>query len=473
MDLGHRQSQRLEQRQTLSPQMRQSLKLLELDTGDLRAELFREMAENPVFDDIESIDSHTTGEIERESAAKEQLDASDWPDAADDSADDYFSADADALERRRKFFESRTRLETLEEHLRKQLGTSGLNDTDRQIAEFLIGSLDANGRFTGSLADLIMVTGADEAHIRSILGTIMSLDPPGCGASSLSECLLAQLDKLGDSPYRPDVAELIRNHLDDLAKKDYAAISAATGMSEDRIEDCLELIRTLEPNPGRAYSPPTADEAYVNPEIHAVRDSSGRWIAKVDERDLPEIHINKRYLAMLADRTTPKDVRQYIKSKIEAVEQIRNAIVHRYDTIREISQAIFDAQPEFFQRGITGLKPLTMQEIAQKVGVHHTTVSRTVNGKYASTPFGVVELRSMFIAGIAKDDGAMAAKSDVSDLIRNIVAEENKSSPLSDEKIAAELNSAGFKVARRTVAKYRTALGIPPAQERFSASPPR
>lgn len=458
--------QTLKPRQTIAPKMRLGLKLLSQDIAELREELYRELATNPVLDDVEqTVSPHTTSELEQAGEAVESSDDGGWPDEDFDSVQSYFSADSDTLERREHFFDSQTRPETLEEHLRSQLGLTDLDATDRRIAEFLVGSLDHDGRFVGSIADIMMATGADEARLRRILRTIMTLDPPGCGASSLSECLLAQLDKFGDSPYRADVAELIANHLEDLARRDYAAIAAATGMSDERIDDCIELIRTLEPHPGRAFADMSSVAAYVNPEIHAIREN-GRWVARVDERDLPEIHLSRRYLAMLEDPATADDVRNYIREKIAAIEEIREAISHRFDTIRSIAQAIFDAQQDFFTHGIAALHPLTMNEIAEKVGVHHSTVSRTVNGKYASTPFGTMELRAFFIAGIASGDGESVPTSQVENRLRKLIESEDKSAPLSDERLAGLLAAEGYKVARRTVAKYRTRLSIPSAQMR-------
>lgn len=467
MELSNRQT--LKPRQTLAPRMRLGLNLLERDIGELREELYRELARNPVIEDVEqTVSPHTTSEVERAGEVVEASNGSEWPDEDFDSVQSYFSADADALERREHFFDSHTAPETLEEHLRSQIGLTDLSDADRQIAEVLVGSLDEDGRFVGSIADLVMVTGADEKRLKRILRAIQTLDPPGCGATTLQECLLAQLDKLGDSPYRGDVAELIRDHLGNIAKKDYAAITAATGMSDERIDDCIELIRTLEPHPGRAYADTSSTAAYVNPEIHAVRES-GRWIAVVDERDIPEIHISPRYLAMAEDPKTKPEVREYIRGKIAAITDIREAISHRYDTIRSIAQAIFDAQQEFFERGISALHPLTMNEIAEKVGVHHSTVSRTVNGKYASTPFGTMELRSFFIAGIAAQDGTSIATSKVENRLRQLVEAEDKANPLSDERLAELLAGEGYAVARRTVAKYRTRLSIPTASQRRQA----
>ena len=467
MDSALRQNQTTAQRQTLAPQMRQSLRLLQMDIGELREALYREMAENPVLDDVEqTLDSRTTGEMERASDARELADASDWPDDGGEGMDEYYAADADAVERRRRFFDSRTRAETLEEHLRAQVGMTDLDEDGQALALTLIGSLDADGRFSGSIPDLMMVTGASEAQIRATLAVIAGLDPPGCGTTSLEECLLAQIDARDDIPFRDDVRELVSNHLADLAARDFAKIREKTGMDEARLSAALALLRTLEPHPGRAFA--SSDEAIVvKPEVHAVFEQ-GRWTAVVDERDKPEIHVSSRYLAMLANPKTDVETRAYIRRKLETVNEIAQAIERRSETIQAVAQAIFDAQPGFFEKGLPGLVPLTMMDIAGKVGVHHTTVSRTVNGKYASTPFGTVELRRFFVAGVATEHGEAVAKSAVTGRLARLVEEEDKENPLSDERLAQLLKKEGFAVARRTVAKYRTQLGIPGAVERKS-----
>ena len=467
MNNALRQRAALEQRQTLAPQMRQSLRLLAMDVGALREELYREVAENPLAEDVErTLDSHTTGEVERFSEQRERADESDWPE--DGYGDDEGgAADAETLERRRRFFDSRTRPETLAEHLRAQLGLLDLDEDDRALAELLVGSLDDNGRFTGSFADFVMVTGASEARARALLKAISTLDPPGCGATSLEECLLAQLDKLDAGPWREDVREIVEHHLGDLARGDLDKVCEATGMSRERLDDVMAALRTLEPFPGRAFAPVTAQEAYIEPEVHAVRDAAtGRWLARVDERDTNAIRFSKRYLALLRNPGTDAETRAYLLEKKARLDALREAIEHRSETIEKIAQAIFDAQEGFFTSGLKGLKPLTMAEIADRTQVHHTTVSRTVNGKFASTPFGVVELRAFFVAGLATAQGGEVAKDVVLERLAKLVADEDKSVPLSDEHLAARLKAEGFDIARRTVAKYRMRLGIPAAADR-------
>jgi len=444
--LKQRQSQKL----ALAPQMRQGLKLLALSLPDLRHELLAEMSRNPVIDDIEStLEKSTVSEKEHESDAEAVV--SDYPDD-DYDARDTTAPDADALERRQKFFENQVGGETLEHHLTAQLPSSDIPESDWPLAAQLIGELNDDGRFIGSLPDIQMVSGETEEKIRSVLAQIRDFDPPGCGATTVQECLEAQLDKIEEVPLRLRVAKLLK----DLE-------SVAAGKVEDA--EALAALRTLDPRPGRAYRKDARGTEYVNPEVHAVKCKDG-WAAQVDARSLPEIKISQKYLNMLADPNVSAETKSYVRERIAAANAIVEAVEKRRDTIENIAQEIFDRQPEFFEQGLKGLKPLTMQEIADKLDVNVSTVSRTVNGKYASTPKGTVELCRFFTHGIVTESGEAVTQKSIIDRLREIVDAEDKSAPLSDEKLSALLKAEGFPVARRTVAKYRGLAGISSASDR-------
>ncbi len=460
-------SQKQVQTLILAPQQRQSLHILQLNLPDLRAELYREMSQNPVIEDIEStLERNTTSEKEREVVEQEREFDSDYTED-DDIPETTYTADADALDRKQKFIEAQTSEESLEEHLLSQLPSSNIDEADYPLAEILIGELDADGLFRGSMPDLMMVTGEKEKKIRSMLALLTELDPLGCGAVSLEDCLLAQLDKLADSPYRQEVREILeRGHLKHIAEGNRALVEKDLGMSAERYEDVLSALRTLEPRPGRAFTRQGKSVAYVNPEVHAVKQGE-KWVAHVDSRSLPEIRISEQYLKMVKDPQTAPETRVYLQKHIEAVKAIQDAVERREETIKAIAQAILDAQPIFFEKGLKGLKPLTMQEIADRVGLHHTTVSRTVRDKYISTPKGTVELRQFFMQGLVSETGEAVAKADILDRLQAIVDAEDKAHPLSDDKISELLKADGFSVARRTVSKYRQALNIPGALQRL------
>ncbi len=466
MQTGLDLRQGMTQRQTLAPPMRQGLKMLAMSLPQLRDELYAEMSHNPVIDDVEpTLERNTTSEVERAVEAREKADERDYLDY-DDVPETPYNVDADAIERRQRFFDLQTKPESLEEHLTNQFGMYGVDGSRATVGEYIVGSLDANGYFKGSIPDIVMVTGEPTEVVDEVRRTVMRMDPPGCAALDPRECLLAQVDKLGDSPFREDVRELIDLHLADLAGGRRQKILDEMKMSDERLDDVLEELRTLEPHPGRAYASASADERYIRPEVHAVK-VNGRWIARVDERSLPEIRISPRYVKMLEDPKLPKETKDFIRDRIAAAEAISEAVEHRQDTVTNIAQAIFDAQPGFFENGLKGIGPLTMLEIAEKVGVHPTTVSRAVNDKYASTPRGVIELRKLFSSGITAEDGTEVSKVDVKEHLRELIEAEDKSSPYSDEKLAALLKEKGFPVARRTVNKYRVELGIPGVKERM------
>lgn len=460
----HRQTQ--SQSMVLAPRMLRGLDMLAMSLPELRAELNRELETNPVIEDVErTLEKDTVSQKEREAADRERSQEDDYPE--DDSApDSFYEADAEAMDRRRSFLESRTTEETLEEHLLSQIATSEIDEAHFQLAEILIGELNDDGYFSGSIPDLVMVTGESEEKIREVLGVIMTFDPPGCGATTLEECLLAQIDKLDSSPYQDEVRELLENRLlKDVAEGRLANVEKALGISHERYADVLSALRTLDPRPARAYSRSGKGVNYVNPEVHAVKTVNG-WEARVDARSLPEIRISPRYLKMLEDPATDAETKEYIRAKIASVKELKDAIAKREETVTDIAQAIFDAQSGFFEHGLKGLRPLTMQEIADAVGVHAATVSRTVNDKYVSTPRGTVELRRFFVSGFATADGGLVSKDAVYDALKEIVGSEDRLKPFSDDKISELLKAKGYSVARRTVAKYRAALGIPGASER-------
>ncbi len=457
------------QTMTLAPHMRQGLKMLSMSLPELRAELLREMSLNPVIYDIEpTLEKTTLSEKEREADAAEIF--SDYPDGDDNPFDAAYldgmnrnEADADQIERRRKLFDSQTSEETLQGHLLAQLPYSDIEQKHMPLAETLVGELDDDGYFRGSMPDIEMVSGESEETIRSTLSKIMELDPPGCGATTHQECLLAQLDEISDSVLRGKVRALITDHWTDMATGNTDAVLSDSAFDGESYEKALAALRSLNPRPGRAFR----RSQYINPEVHAVRCSDG-WEAAVDARGLPEIRISPKFISMLEDPSLPQETKDYVREKIAHAKALADSVERRQETVAAIAQAIFDAQSGFFTGGFNALRPLTMQEIADKVGVHPATVSRTVNGKYASTPKGTVELRRFFVSGVATSDGREVSKERVLSRIRTLVEEEDASNPLSDEKIASLLKAEGFALARRTVAKYRTALSIPGASARVA-----
>ena len=493
MNPGMSLAQGMRQSQVLAPQMRQGLDMLQMTALDLRAELQHQMEQNPVIEDVESRterqisadfpEEHASGAVsEREldfdpngERAQETL-------SCDDAArDDYLqnlenfhpsaengSVDPDAQSRRQALFDRQVKPETLQEHLMRQIATSDIPEADQPLAALLVEQIDDSGYFRGSLPDVTMVTGADEPRILRTLARIATFDPLGCGGRDLRECLLFQMEKLDDSPWEDEVRCVIDKYLDKVATHQETFLCNALGITRDDYPKVLAALRALDPTPGRGFTVHAQTPVYVRPEVFVTKAKSGKWIARVTERDLPTIHISTRYVKMLEDPNCPKETKSYIRERIDAAKALIKAIEDRQETIRHIAQEIVDAQSDVFeQRSLTALKPLTQDQIAQKVGLHNSTVSRTVNEKYMSTPLGVLAMSRFFTTGGVKTaTGGTVTNVVVKERIRALIEAEDKTKPLSDDALAKALKADGIECARRTVAKYREAIGLPGAAER-------
>ena len=458
LELG--QSQRLKQTLAVTPQQLQGLRLLAKSLPELRAELLDEMARNPAIEDVDHPLETQMSEVERRDGAESQE-----PDYPEDDFTPGLNRDEDAAERRQAFFDRQVAEETLQSHLMAQIPTSGVPEADWPLAEVLVGDLDDNGYYKGSLPDMAMTFGKSEAEIVAVLAKIRELDPPGCGARDIRECLLSQVEDVADPSVRALVRRIVDEHLGDLAEGRNDEIRVRLGVGDPEYRAALAALRSLDGRPGRKYPSERERVEYVNPEIHAVK-RDGHWMAETDARSLPEIRFSKAFSELLRDPSQTAETKAYVRERIAAAQSFREAIARRQETVSGIAQAIFDRQQEFFEGGFSKLKPLTELEIAEKVGVHGTTVSRTVRNKYADTPQGTVELRKFFVTGVKTAEGSEISQRAALAALRAIIDDEDASEPLSDEKIAAKMKEAGIPVARRTVAKYRGLLGIGGVSER-------
>ena len=362
---GYSLTQSMKLGQAMAPQMRQSLKMLQMTSLELRAELQHQMELNPVIEDVRSpLDRQMSAELPEEHAGaavtERELDFTPGGEAAqttlatDDGYRDYFlgnmesaSGDEEAQSKRQHLFDSLVRTETLQEHLKAQVPLSDIAPEDRDLAVALIAHIDDDGYFRGSLPDIQMVTGASEAHVLRVLAEIQMFDPLGCGARDLRECLLAQMEKLDDSPWEDEVRALIDRHLPDVAARREGFICQSLHLAPGEYQKVLAELRTLNPKPGLAIRPPNVTKAidvdrerdYVRPEVFVHPDGKGGWRATVPARDLPEIHISKKYQDMLADPDCSAETKAYIRERIRAAEALREAVANRQDTIRGIAQA--------------------------------------------------------------------------------------------------------------------------------------
>jgi RNA polymerase sigma-54 factor len=462
---------------TLAPQLRQSLEMLQMPVLELRAAILKEMSVNPTLDDLkdpaEVVMSVAAPESTERHATDDGLDFDPDVDAIlrqDDEWRDYFmqgmenaSFSEEAEEKRQYMFDSVKQRISLQDHLMEQLALTDLSSDDREIAVTLIGNVNDDGYFTGSLPDIIMISGRSEREVLRILRVVQSFDPPGVASRTLRECLLQQLELVEDSPWEDEARLLIDRHLDRLGAHDDKFLCKALGLTREELAHVVSLVRSLNPRPGRAFQGEEAE--YVEPEVFVVKEK-GRYVAKVDNDQLPHIRISKHYRRLLEDKSVPSETKSYIRERIRAGAFLIRSIYQRQETIRKIAQEIVDAQAAFLDRGVEALRPMTMAEVAAKVGVHETTVSRTVANKYMRTPVGLFEMKYFFTPGLKTKDGSTVSNKSVQDQIKRLVEAEDPTDPLSDQAIEAALSAQGVTVARRTIAKYRGILKIPPSHER-------
>jgi RNA polymerase sigma-54 factor len=462
--LGLVQQQRMEQ--SLTPQMLQSLKILQVPILDLQLMVRTEMDQNPTLEreapeveEVTDFDEAARDELREEREIGELTELAEW-DQDFRSNREVRSSNDD--ERHQFMMDSISSSASLQEHLLDQLALAGLDDRDRGIAEVLIGSIDDDGYLQLDLDGIIGVTPEfPEELFDRIIMVIQGFDPIGVCARSLKECLLIKLrhEGKGDSLE----AVLVENHLDKLGAHQYEQIASAMRLSNEKVNELSQSIARLDPKPGRNF---TAEQTeYVIPEI-TVEKRDDKWMATQNKTPYPRLFISQRYLQLLKDKTTAIDTRKYIREKIAKSKFFIRSIDQRQDTILRIATEIIQVQEGFLEQGISGLKPLTMKQVADVLKVHETTISRACNGKYMSTPRGVLEFKYFFTTGVAQADGSIISNAAIKSTLADIIRAEDKKKPLSDQKIGDELSSQGIDIARRTVAKYREQLKILPARLR-------
>lgn len=474
MDAYLHQSQTQRQQQILAPQLRQSLEILQAPLQDLQALIAKELELNPTLDlvepehehvEVESEKSHELDDVtEREFDEEyEMLARMDEDSRESFKHNEIISSPSSDAESKREFMmESMTRATTLQQHLNEQLSLSSISDSERQIGEMIIGSLDDDGFLPLSVAELSESIGVDAEIIEDVLDEIQGFDPVGIASRDLEECLMQQLSRTGRRGTLE--SELVSNHLKDLARHRYAELARLTGTTEDQIREAAQHIAMLDPRPGRQFS--SEESVYVIPEVF-VKKIRGEWRVRTNDKEMPRIRISKHYRTLMENPDTPKETRRYIREKVRGGSHLMKSIGQRQDTLKKIAKEVVKHQEEFLEKGVKFLKPLTMSEIADIIGMHETTVSRAVNHKYMQTPRGTYELKYFFTPGYKSAEGGEAVSNkSIKEAIRLLVEEEDTAKPLSDQAMVKALQEQGFKVARRTIAKYRDELHILPSHLR-------
>ena len=477
----------------LAPQLRQSLKILQVAALDLRSVIQEELENNPTLEDLsndtDSLDAPAESPAESTPDPDEGADASpppaddapsdgpesldfskefeiltklgdDWRDNLYDSAGSQPHTSEDA-ERRQHFFDSLVTETSLQEHLVRQADLLDLAAEIHAALRHLIGGLDERGFLTQTPSEAALQAGLPLEAAQEAAKILKTFEPAGIGAKDLGECLLLQLQAAGKGDTL--AARIVRDHLDLLTRRRIPEIARKAGVHVDDVQEAIEDIGRLDPAPGRRF----ADDSnrVVVPDV-AVEKDGDEWKIHLNNDYIPRLRISNTYKEMIARGALNKQERDYLRERMRSGKFIINSIEQRQQTIERITREILKVQRDFFEEGVHKLRPLTMTQIADAVGVHETTVSRAIANKYIRTPHGVFEMKFFFTPGYENATGESVSNKSVKEMINELVSLEDKGSPLSDQELVAKLKDKGIKIARRTVAKYRDELGVLPSNLR-------
>jgi RNA polymerase sigma-54 factor len=466
MELGHRPEVR--QKVTLSPQVYQGLNILAMPIAELQVMVEAELLENPTLEVEEFEDEPGESENEKEEERSEA--DSDEERAWDEWLDQYKDLDEsepvvprDPNEQEVNTEEFVGGVQSFDEYLLSQLAMLDLTPPVRRAAEAVIGSLDDDGFLSASAEEIASIATITPEVAEQGVSVVQQLDPPGVGARSVREALLIQMDYLGIED--PVLKGIIDRHIDDVASSHFRKIARDLRTDEATIRAAVEVLKTLNPRPAGAFSPGPSP-GYVVPDV-TLRRFGEEWLIISNNEAIPVLKVSPRYLTMLRSGSNVDDeTRRYLKDKIRSAQAFIRNVDRRKDTVSRISQIILETQHDFFEDGRGDLRPLRLEDVAVEMGVHLSTISRGVTGKYMSTPYGLFELKHFFAGGYRTSTGMDVASTTVKALIRDLLKAEDQKRPLSDQKLAELLAKQGIPVARRTVAKYREELGIEPSWAR-------
>ncbi|MDA7867044.1 RNA polymerase factor sigma-54 [Verrucomicrobia bacterium] len=486
-------SQKMAMSQMLAPQLQQSLALLQAPTLELQTLVEQELQQNPILEEQAELTAEEKDRLEErrkdeadptappedvnydptdEKGSNEPVD--DWQadverlSQLDQEWREYFSQsnlptkpNPDDDEKRQFMLDSIVTTTSLQETLREQVRMSELPEDTWQIADLLIGNIDDSGFLKASVDELTFSTNADPEIIRTVLDTIQAFDPPGVATRDLRECLMKQLER----SQRKETLEyrILDQCFKQLSKRRMPDIARQLGATIVQVQEAAERISHLDPRPGSIFVP--ENQQYVVPEVFIKKDGDNFTVSTNNDH-IPQLRISNTYKDLLSKSESSAELREYIREKIRSGKFLIKSINQRQQTITNIAKEIVKRQHDFFQKGVAFLRPMTMMQIAEVVGVHETTVSRAVSGKYLQCPQGIFEMKYFFTSAIQTSSGSNVSNTTVKDIINDIVRGEDQMKPLSDEEIVKRLAKQEIVIARRTVAKYRSELNILPSHLR-------
>ncbi len=467
---------------TMTPQLQQAIKILQMSVVELQQEVTDALVDNPVLEEggdqaepdssVSNIGAAGEGEDQKSSgendSPKDQItdanDDFDWQSYIEQSSGnrEYLPTtknfNPDELP---NFEQILSRPSTLYDHLMWQLRLTANDEKEFEIAEEIIGNLNEDGYLVLLVEELEQKCEVDRAEIEAVLYKIQRFDPPGVAARNLKECLMIQAEQL---EYHDDVVELIENHLNELETKNYNAIAKKMEMDlEDVIEMC-KIVHHMEPKPGRLFS--NSEPSYVVPDIYIVH-SGGKFSVVLNEDGIPRLKVSKTYQDQLNSGLLKGEAKAYVREKLKGAVWLMRSIYQRQRTIYRVTESILNRQMDFFEKGPQHLKPMVLRDIAEELELHESTISRVTTNKFVHTPHGIYELKYFFNSAISRGDGEEdLASESVKQKIKELISSENQKKPLSDQAITTALKENNINIARRTVAKYREALGILPSSKR-------
>lgn len=490
---------RIGQQLTMTPQLQQAIKLLQLSTLDLQQEIQEALESNPLLevdeaasanqesqpDNLEQAFSETTetptandGSEDAsptidEISTTEAMDKSDIPEELniDTTWDESFSAgvsNTGAAAPSEDFVYQGETTDSIQDHLRWQMELTPFTETDEAIAMAIIDAIDDAGYLTVTTEDILESLGLEDVEldeVEAVLKRINVFDPVGVGARSIPECLIIQLNQFDkDTPWLEEAKLIIGEHIDLLGNRDYRTIMRKTRLKEDQLREIIRLIQSLDPRPGDSVI--KQEEQYIIPDV-SVEKKNGRWVVELNPDTAPRLSVNQQYASMARSMKNTNDS-QFIRSNLQEAKWFIKSLESRNDTLLKVSNCIVQRQQGFFEHGPEAMRPMVLNDIAEAVDMHESTISRVTTQKYMHTPRGIFELKYFFSSHVSTENGGECSSTAIRALIKKLVAAEVPAKPLSDSKMAELLAEQGINVARRTIAKYRESLGIPPSNQRKS-----
>ncbi|HBN6054176.1 TPA: RNA polymerase factor sigma-54 [Escherichia coli] len=466
---------RLSQQLAMTPQLQQAIRLLQLSTLELQQELQQALESNPLLEQIdthEEIDTRETQDSETLDTA-DALEQKEMPEELplDASWDTIYTAgtpsgtSGDYIDDELPVYQGET-TQTLQDYLMWQVELIPFSDTDRAIATSIVDAVDETGYLTVPLEDILESIGDEEIDIdevEAVLKRIQRFDPVGVAAKDLRDCLLIQLSQFDKTtPWLEEARLIISDHLDLLANHDFRTLMRVTRLKEDVLKEAVNLIQSLDPRPGQSIQ--TGEPEYVIPDV-LVRKHNGHWTVELNSDSIPRLQINQHYASMCNNARNDGDS-QFIRSNLQDAKWLIKSLESRNDTLLRVSRCIVEQQQAFFEQGEEYMKPMVLADIAQAVEMHESTISRVTTQKYLHSPRGIFELKYFFSSHVNTEGGGEASSTAIRALVKKLIAAENPAKPLSDSKLTSLLSEQGIMVARRTVAKYRESLSIPPSNQR-------